>query len=64
MGLGRGNDTCRESSGGLSVLGVLSGFSVIWAVILFSYVIGRLNVLGPEAQRLLSRLVYFVATPA
>lgn len=45
------------------MLGVLSGFSVIWVVILFGYVIGRLNVLGPEAQRLLSRLVFFVATP-
>lgn len=46
------------------MLGVLQGFSVIWIVILIGYVLGRFNVLGPDGQRILSRLVFFVATPA
>ncbi len=46
------------------MLGVLQGFSVIWIVILLGYLLGRFNVLGPDGERILSRLVFFVATPA
>jgi predicted permease len=45
------------------VLGVLAGFSVVWVVILVGYFVGRLNVLGPEGSRALSRLAFFVASP-
>ncbi|MBT1001469.1 AEC family transporter [Paenarthrobacter sp. DKR-5] len=46
------------------MIGVITGFSVIWAVILGGYVIGRYNLLGHHAPVVLSRLVYFVGTPA
>ncbi|WP_434615847.1 AEC family transporter [Arthrobacter sp. A5] len=46
------------------MLGVLQGFSVIWVVILVGYLLGRVDVLGPDGERILSRLVFFVATPA
>jgi malonate transporter len=45
------------------MLNVLAGFSVIWAVILVGYLLGRFDVLGAGGQRMLSRLVFFVATP-
>lgn len=46
------------------MLGVLSGFSLIWVVILVGYLIGRLQILGNNAQQVLSRLSFFVASPA
>jgi malonate transporter len=46
------------------VLGVLTGFTVVWIIILVGYLIGRLGVLGANAQTVLSRLAFFVASPA
>ena len=46
------------------MLGVLTGFAVVWIIILVGYLIGRLGVLGDNAQNVLSRLAFFVASPA
>lgn len=46
------------------MLGVLTGFAVVWIIILVGYLIGRLDVLGSNAQNVLSRLAFFVASPA
>ncbi|MCC3275165.1 MULTISPECIES: AEC family transporter [unclassified Arthrobacter] len=46
------------------MLGVLTGFAVVWIIILTGYAIGRLKVLGDNAQTVLSRLAFFVASPA
>ena len=43
--------------------GVLIGFAIIAAVIAVGYVLGRTDFLGPDAPRVLSRLVYFVLSP-
>lgn len=47
-----------------AMLGVLSGFTAIWVVILVGYVVGRLNFLGPEGRYVLSRLTFLIANPA
>lgn len=44
--------------------GVLAGFVVLLAVIALGYLLGRLELLGPEATQVLSRLTFYVATPA
>lgn len=44
--------------------GVISGFTVIFIVVAVGYVLGRTKVLGHEATQVLSRLVFFVCTPA
>lgn len=44
--------------------GVLEGFTVIFVVIALGYMLARLEVLGDHGQFVLSRLVFFVATPA
>ncbi|RBY89123.1 AEC family transporter [Blastococcus sp. TBT05-19] len=44
--------------------GVLGGFVALAAVIAVGWVVGRTGVLGPEATGILSRLSFFVATPA
>ncbi|MEE2031609.1 AEC family transporter [Rhodococcus chondri] len=44
--------------------GVFAGFSVIFVIIAIGFVLGRRGTLGTEAQFVLSRLVFFVATPA
>ena len=46
------------------MLGVLTGFAVVWIIILTGYAIGRFGVLGENAQTVLSRLAFFVASPA
>ena len=46
------------------MLGVLSGFAVVWTVIAVGYVVGRTGVLGPHARHVLNRLTFFVASPA
>ncbi|RZU62447.1 AEC family transporter [Zhihengliuella halotolerans] len=46
------------------MLGVLSGFAVVWTVILVGYAVGRTGVLGPQARYVLNRLTFFVASPA
>lgn len=43
---------------------VLSGFTVVWVIILVGYITGRTGVLGPHAQTVLSRTAFFVASPA
>jgi malonate transporter len=43
--------------------GVLEGFGIIGAVILVGYLIGRIGILGPHAQFVLSRIVFFVLSP-
>ncbi|EME22871.1 AEC family transporter [Rhodococcus triatomae] len=44
--------------------GVLAGFTVIFVVIAIGYALGRTRVLGEHGEFVLSRLVFFVATPA
>jgi predicted permease len=44
--------------------GVLLGFGTIWAVTAVGWVLGRFEILGPRAETVLARLVFFVATPA
>jgi len=46
------------------VSGVVAGFTVIFVIIAIGFMLGRLGTLGLEAQTVLSRLVFFVATPA
>lgn len=44
--------------------GVLEGFLVIGVVVAVGYLVGRGDLLGPDATRVLSRAAFFVATPA
>ena len=44
--------------------GVLIGFAIIAVVIGAGYLVGRFGLLGPEAGRVMSRLAFFVLTPA
>jgi malonate transporter and related proteins len=44
--------------------GVLVGFAIIGAIIAAGYVVGRLRLLGPHAQFVMSRLAFFVLMPA
>ncbi|MET9200051.1 AEC family transporter [Gordonia sp. NPDC003585] len=44
--------------------GVVSGFTVIFIVVGIGYVLGRTRLLGDHAHEVLSRLVFFVCTPA
>jgi malonate transporter len=46
------------------VSGVLGGFAALAAVIAVGYLVGRSGLLGAEAPGMLSRLSFFVATPA
>ncbi|MFD4467285.1 AEC family transporter [Rhodococcus sp. NPDC058505] len=44
--------------------GVFAGFTVIFVVIAIGYLLGRFRVLGEHGEFVLSRLVFFIATPA
>ena len=44
--------------------GVLIGFAIIAVVIATGYAIARFGVIGPEAHQVLSRLAFFVLSPA
>ncbi|GAC57472.1 putative AEC family transporter [Gordonia hirsuta DSM 44140 = NBRC 16056] len=44
--------------------GVVSGFTVIFIVVVIGYLLGRTRVLGEHAVSVLARLVFFVCTPA
>ncbi|WP_125615857.1 AEC family transporter [Specibacter cremeus] len=46
------------------MLAVLEGFSVVWLIIAVGWFVGRGDVLGANAQQVLSRLSFFVASPA
>jgi malonate transporter len=46
------------------VIGVLSGFAIIGSIIALGYVIERTGLIGEGALHPLSRLIYFVASPA
>ncbi|MGM7671193.1 AEC family transporter [Microbacterium sp. A93] len=46
------------------MLEVISGFTVVWVIILAGYATGRSGVLGTHGQPVLSRLAFFVASPA
>ncbi|SBN62219.1 hypothetical protein GA0004736_1119 [Curtobacterium sp. 9128] len=43
--------------------GVLIGFAIIGAIIAAGYVVGRIGLLGPHAQFVISRLAFFVLMP-
>lgn len=45
------------------MLGVLTGFAVVGVAIVVGYVIGRIDLLGPHARYVLSRLTFFVLSP-
>lgn len=55
-------DSLRGYAG--AVLGVLIGFAIIAAVIGTGYLIGRIRLLGDHADQVLSRLAFFVLSPA
>jgi malonate transporter len=44
--------------------GVLTGFGIIGFVILVGFLVGRFGIAGPNAQFVMNRLAFFVATPA
>ncbi|MDY6810434.1 MAG: AEC family transporter [Actinomycetota bacterium] len=44
--------------------GVISGFTVIFIVVGVGYLLGRTRILGDSAHEVLSRLVFFICTPA
>ena len=46
------------------MVGVLIGFAIIFVVIGLGYLIGRLGILGPHADFALSRIAFFVLSPA
>lgn len=46
------------------MLGVLSGFFVVWAIILVGMFVGKRSILGENARNVLSGLTFFVASPA
>lgn len=46
------------------MVGILSGFFVVWSVILAGMFVGRRGVLGRNAQSVLSAFSFYVATPA
>ena len=46
------------------MLAVIEGLSVVWLIILVGWFVGRKKVLGENAQTVLSRLSFFVASPA
>lgn len=46
------------------MLAVIEGFSVVWLVIVVGWFVERQKVLGDNAQVVLSRLSFFVASPA
>ncbi|HET9871245.1 MAG TPA: AEC family transporter [Propionibacteriaceae bacterium] len=48
----------------MSVQGVLSGFVTIGSIIVLGFVLAHLRVLDGSSQRLLSRIAFFVASPA
>ncbi|THG29528.1 AEC family transporter [Naasia lichenicola] len=45
------------------MIGVLTGFGIIGAIILLGYIIGRTDLLGTDPRAVLSRLVFFVLSP-
>ncbi|NVM93644.1 AEC family transporter [Arthrobacter wenxiniae] len=46
------------------MLAVAEGFSVVWLIILVGWFVGRRRLLGDNAPQVLSRLSFFVASPA
>jgi len=46
------------------VQGVLAGFATLGAIITLGFLLAHFRVLGADSQELLTRLVFFVATPA
>lgn len=44
--------------------GVLIGFAIIAAIIGTGYVVGRVDLLGPHAQPVIAKLVFFVLSPS
>lgn len=58
---GRGGlDNCGKL---VTMVGVLSGFALIGAIILIGYVVGRTGALGDSAGFVLSRLAFWVLSP-
>ncbi|PWV45499.1 AEC family transporter [Nocardiopsis sp. L17-MgMaSL7] len=44
--------------------GVIVGFGVIASIVVIGYMLGRIPLLGPGAREVLSKLAFFVASPA
>lgn len=58
-------DTLRSRDDGeRQVIGVAHGFAIITVIVLVGCVLGRTRVLGENAQLTLSRLTFYVSTPA
>lgn len=45
------------------MIGILTGFAVIGLAVIVGYVIARIDLLGPHARPVLSRLTFFVLSP-
>nr|NLD39699.1 AEC family transporter [Actinomycetales bacterium] len=43
--------------------GVVSGLAMMWIIIAVGVVLGRFKILGDHAQEVLTRLVYWIASP-
>jgi len=43
---------------------VLAAFGALWAITTVGWLIGRFGLLGPGAETVLARLVFFVAAPS
>ena len=43
---------------------VLSGFAVVWVIILVGVLVGRTGVLGEHGRTVLSRAAFFIGNPA
>jgi malonate transporter len=46
------------------VQGIITGFAVIWTIVLAGYLIGRFGLLGDAGLETLTRLAFFVTAPA
>ncbi|MGH3876808.1 MAG: AEC family transporter, partial [Actinophytocola sp.] len=60
----RRNPAADRRRAGASLSAVLAGFGALALVIAIGWLVGRAKVLGDDAPGVLSRLSYFVATPA
>lgn len=54
----------RRRGGNLRSVEVLAAFGALWAITTVGWLIGRFRLLGPGAETVLARLVFFVAAPS
>jgi hypothetical protein len=54
----------RRRNGRAHLREILAAFGALWAITAVGWLIGRFRILGPGAETVLARLVFFVAAPA